>query len=125
MNQQTVPTLVHLTWQCTDATQTVRFLSDLFGWTFEDRGDRYFVARPPSGPWIGVTEVETIRHGNEFIPHISVRDLDGVVSNAVSLGAIIVERGRIPGAGRFVDLTDPDGTRFTVIEFDAGKSQPH
>lgn len=120
MSRYTVSALAHVTWQCTDVTRTVRFLSDLFGWTFEDRGARYFIARPPSGAWIGVTEVEAIRHGNEFVPHISVEVLDEVVAKALSLGGTVGERGRIPGTGNFADLSDPDGTLFTVIEFGAG-----
>jgi len=117
---QAIPTLAHLTWQSTNADRTVRFLSELFGWKFEPHGESYFVSAPPSGAWIGVTQVDTIRHGNAFVPHISVGRLADVVSKARTLGAALVEQdGRIPGVGRYADLQDPDGTLFTVVEFDA------
>ena len=96
----------------------MRFLSDLFGWRFEPQGGGYFVCAPPSGAWIGVTEVDVIRQGNAFVPHISVRRRADIVAKARALGAAVVEEhGHIPGVGHYADLKDPDGTLFTVIEF--------
>lgn len=120
MTERPTPTLAHLTWQGTNADRTVRFLSGLFGWTFKPSGDGYFVSTPPSGAWIGVTQVEALHHGNAFVPHISVPSLPDVVLKARSLGAEVVEEnGLLPGVGRYADLRDPDGTLFTVIEFGA------
>lgn len=118
MTERPTPTLAHLTWQATNADRTVRFLSELFGWTFKPSGDGYFVSAQPSGAWIGVTQVEALRHGNAFVPHISVLNLPDVVLKARALGAEVVEAdGLLPGVGRYADLRDPDGTLFTVIEF--------
>lgn len=118
MTGPAIPTLAHLTWQSANAGRAVRFLSELFGWRFEPRGDGYFVCSPPSGAWIGVTQVDEIRHGNAFVPHISVPDRDAIVAKVPALGGAVLEaHGRIPGVGRYADLKDPDGTLFTVIEF--------
>lgn len=78
--------MAHLTWQCTDLERTVRFLSELFGWSSTPQGDAYFVSATPSGAWVGVTKVDAIRHGNAFVPHVSVADLAEVVAKARELG---------------------------------------
>jgi len=110
--------VAHLTWQCTDLERTVRFLSELFGWSSTPQGDAYFVSATPSGAWVGVTKVDAIRHGNAFVPHVSVADLAEVVAKARELGAVIVEEeGHITAVGRYADIEDPDGSLFTVIEF--------
>lgn len=113
-----VPTLCHVTWQATNLERTRRFLERLFGWTFRDVGDNYLVFQPPSGAWVGLAEVPDVRQGSSFLPQIAVEDLSIFVTTAASLDPNpIVEEGEIPGVARYVDLRDPDGALFSVLQF--------
>jgi len=112
------PTLCHVTWHATNLERTRCFLLTLFGWTFRDLGDGYLVFQPPSGAWVGLTQVPAVHQGSSFLPQIAVEDLSKFLGVARALDPDpIVEQGEIPGVARYVDMRDPDGALFSVLQF--------
>lgn len=115
--------LFQLTWQATDLERTRTFLETLLGWVFRPAGENYFVCAPGDGAVIGLSEVEHVRFGNGFVPHIAVGDLDEILERAKTVGRqTVVGFGTIPEVGRFADMRDPDGNVFTLVEI--GGSRP-
>lgn len=114
-----------LTWQATDLGRTRLFLEHLFGWRFSEVRPGYLVAEPGAGATIGLTAVAELRPGGSFVPHLAVADLDALLARAQSLGAgVLAATGEVAGVGRYADLVDPDGGRFSVSEISATGDGP-
>lgn len=114
----TAPTLCHVTWHTGDVERTRAFLKTLFGWEFLPVASDYWVFRPPSGAWIGLTHGDLAGSTGSFLPQIAVADIDETCRRAAALSPdALTERGEIEGVGRYADIRDPDGAVFSVIQF--------
>jgi uncharacterized protein len=49
---------------------------------------------------------------DEWVPHVSVTDIDGVVSRALALGGTLVDTSAATGFARLATLRDTEGARF-------------
>ena len=112
--------LHNITFDCTDARALARFWSQLTGWNvyFDDDPE---VVVAPSYPYDGT--------GLLFIPvpegktaknrvHLDVQPVDltrdEAVTQALTLGARVLEDHRSPDGSGWVTLADPEGNEFCV-----------
>ena len=109
-----------------DLPTTRKFYTEMFGWQVADvpaGGDKTLpLLMSQEGPWGGFTELPP---GDEripqWIPYVSVDDVDAAASKAVELGATVIRpRTELPGAGSLVVITDPTGATLVLLE-PAGK----
>lgn len=111
-------TLCHVAWHATDVSRTRAFLESIFDWTFAQVDPDYWVCRPSSGAWIGLTSSPHAGEGGAFLPQISTSDIEATCQRVLALAPnAIAERGDIPGVGLYADVRDPDGAIFSIIQF--------
>jgi hypothetical protein len=99
---------------------TRKFYTELFGWSVVDApaGDKSIpLLMGDDGPWGGFTELpEGDERLPQWIPYVSVDDVDAAAAKAVELGAkVIRERMEIP-PGSLVVIVDPTGATLVLFE---------
>jgi len=93
-----------------EAQTTARFMSDLFGWTFNRMGER-------GDGWFAAAGIRAGLHGDDLAHGIAVyfrvSDLDAAAARVRELGGE-VEGPAVdePGFGRLCNCRDPQGLRF-------------
>jgi predicted enzyme related to lactoylglutathione lyase len=99
----------------TDRDQSRGFYTDLFGWTVTDVPVPMFAGA--DGPWGGLTQLaENDTRRPQWIPYVSVPDLDRAVARAVELGASVA-RSRVDlPQGSVVVIDDPTGAALALWE---------
>ena len=107
----------------TDAADARRFYGGLFGWEFDDNpigpGMVYTTLRIGSrslGAMYQINEADQAGGGPlRWLPYVSVADLQGVVDQAVSLGASVL-RGpaALNGLARTAWIRDPEGALLAL-----------
>src|SRR3954451_12715840 len=100
------PPITFLDLRTTDVPTSRKFYSELFGWTVAEVPVPLLMGE--EGPWGGFTE---LREGDErqpqWVPYVSVDDLDAAPRKARSLGATVTrDRVDLP-QGSVQVITDP------------------
>lgn len=103
-----------------DVQATRHFYSELFGWQVADvpAGEKPLpLLMSEDGPWGGFTELaEGDERSPQWIPYVSVDDVDKATEKAVALGArVIRERTELP-PGSLVVINDPTGATLVLFE---------
>jgi hypothetical protein len=102
------------------------FYGALFGWTFEtsSRGGReYVLARSDDMYVAGLVPVDPPADGSNYsrwLPYVSVEDVDGAVSRAVSGGGTVAVEPRKVALGRVAAIIDPEGAVIGLARSDIG-----
>ncbi|WP_027942902.1 VOC family protein [Amycolatopsis taiwanensis] len=106
-------------WCEADAPTLRRFYAELLGWNIAvDQDMDYGLVsdgeQPPVG---GIGQAgEGDRHPAGVVACFPVADLDAALSVAQRLGAnIAIDPWEIPGLGRMVVVTDPEGNRIELM----------
>ena len=92
-----------------DVDHSVAFYTALFGWTVIVPGDpahRHFVSNGTI-----VASLQQSPSLDEWVPHVSVDDLDGTIDAATALGGRTVERADVSGLARLAVLRDTEEAR--------------
>jgi predicted enzyme related to lactoylglutathione lyase len=94
-----------------DVERATAFYTTLFGWSSADgpadRGHRRWLS---DGAIVALARQSPSL--DEWVPHISVDDIEGTLDAAGALGATVVERADASGHARLAVLRDPEGARF-------------
>jgi len=94
-----------------DVERDLAFYTTLFGWSSADvPADR--AVRPLLADGKVVACLRQSPSLDEWVPHVSVDDIDGTIDAARTLGATVVERADISGYARLAVLRDTEGARF-------------
>ncbi len=102
----------YVEFQVTDIQEAKRFYGDLFGWTFQDYGDRYTGFNHGGGTG-GFTKVDAVSRGGPLIV-LYADDLEAMQRDIIRTGGRIVrEIFAFPGGRRF-HFTDPSGNELAV-----------
>lgn len=97
------------------------FYGELLGWTFEDVGSGYTLARHDGRLVAGIAKVDKPEENGHWITHLSVQDTDAVLAyTRESGGDVILKPFDVPGRGRVALLRDPQGAAFGVIQSSTG-----
>ncbi|MFC1680840.1 VOC family protein [Pseudomonadota bacterium] len=97
------------------------FYGELLGWTFEDVGSGYTLARHDGRLVAGIAKVDKPEENGHWITHLSVQDMDAVLAHTrTSGGEVILEPFDMQGRGRVALLRDPQGAAFGVIQSSTG-----
>jgi hypothetical protein len=107
----------------TDTAQAEAFYRQLTGWTATlyptDPGYTVFSHRgtPVAGMMLLPDEAKAAGAPPNWLPYVAVQDAEATARRATDLGAT-VEAGpqRVPGAGTFAVLSDPQGAVFAILE---------
>jgi len=94
-----------------DVERAVAFYTALFGWSataVTSESTHYFFLA--DGQIVASAQASSSL--DEWIPHISVDDINGTLGPAGALGATVVERGDVSGLARLAVLCDTEGARF-------------
>jgi len=95
-----------------DPQRAAAFYNTLGGWTVEPvTGSRqHFLMLFEDKP---VAAIQDVLDGqDEWVPHVSVADVDAAVSRALELGATLVDTSAVTGFARLATLRDAEGARF-------------
>lgn len=97
-----------------DPQRAAAFYQTLGGWAVEPvAGSRQHFLMLFDGK--AVAAIQDIFDGqDEWVPHVSVADIDRTVSCALELGATLVDSSAAPGLARLATLRDTEGARFGV-----------
>ncbi len=103
-----------------DVERAKSFYGSLFGWTFRE-GDRYTEVLHRGAPIAGIVAAESPERGSEWLPSLSVADVDRASAAARASGGI-VERGPLdaPGRGRLALVSDPEGALLLLLRASTG-----
>lgn len=116
--------VVHFEMMARDAGRIREFLSQLFGWRFEDTGDgQYFVVahsdnHGAGGVGIGGGLIGGMEPGQDgAVFYVEVDDVDKALTRVVELGGTrIVGPMQMPGGPTFGHLLDPEGHHIGLFE---------
>ncbi|HET6585443.1 MAG TPA: VOC family protein [Nannocystaceae bacterium] len=104
---------VHLELNTDDTDRAKEFYRDLFGWNYNEwpMGDSiYWGVKTPEPPGGGIQTNPMPHAPSQWIPYVSVDDVQASVERARSAGAeIIVDFMPIQGSGELAILRDPSG----------------
>jgi uncharacterized protein len=99
-----------------DIASARKFYGGLFGWTFEESGERaghsYAIARAGRAYVAGILEVSNREDGKEmsrWLPFVSVTDVDEAIRRATASGARVAVGARDVPMGRVAAVVDPEG----------------
>jgi predicted enzyme related to lactoylglutathione lyase len=101
-------TLLHTS----DTKRAAAFYTALLGWTSRDHPDAngsHLLFQADGKTVAGVQQSSTL---NEWIPHVSVDDVESTTQSAATLGGAAIERVEVPGLASLAVLRDPEGARF-------------
>ena len=95
-----------------DPQRAAAFYNALGGWTAEPvAGTRQHFLMLFEGK--AVAGIQDVFEGqDEWVPHVSVTDLDRMVSDAQTLGGTLVDTSDAAGFARLATLRDPEGALF-------------
>lgn len=97
------------------------FYTGLFGWSFEDVSEDYALASNNGRLVAGLARLDLSGRAGRWLPLVSVTDIDGAYSKAVSLGAEIAKKPfDLPGRGRIAVLKDPQEAAFGIVQSSQG-----
>ena len=110
----TTPTLVSITFDCTDALVVARFWSTVLDRPLPDDASSAYAMLPGSPAWSFMAVPEPKSAKNRVHVDLDVADLDVAVERLVSLGA--TRLGDFDEAGyRWATLADPEGNEFDLV----------
>ncbi len=113
--------ICHVEWSSTDLQRTKGFFSGLFGWQFEDWGEKYTLFKPLEGIGGGVARVDKVVPAESPVVYVQVEEIEPYLGRSKGLGGeVAVPKTEIPTVGWFAHLTDPDGN---VVGLFQGNSQ--
>lgn len=110
-----------------DVDAARRFYGALFGWTFESvglnlgvaRSDGYTIIRHrgrPIGGIVDATLLPATRNVSQWIPSLSVPDVEGAVRAVqASGGRVLVPAQDLEGRGRLAVVADAEGAVLTLV----------
>jgi predicted enzyme related to lactoylglutathione lyase len=119
-----------------DVPAARRFYGALFGWTFETVGlhlgvtrtDGYTIIRHhgrPIGGIVDATLLPATQNVSQWIPSLSVPDVDGALSALrAGGGRVLVPPQDLKGRGRLAVVADPEGAVLTFIRASEGDPIP-
>ena len=97
-----------------DPQRAARFYNTLGGWTVEPvAGSRQHFLVLFEGKTVAAIQ-DVFDGQDEWVPHVSVADIDRTVSRALDLGATLVDTSAATGFARLATLRDTEGARFGV-----------
>jgi len=95
-----------------DPEQAAAFYNTLGGWTVEPvAGSRQHFLMLHEGKTVAAIHDVFDGH-DEWVPHVSVANIDGAISRALELGATLVDTSAVSGFARLATLRDAEGARF-------------
>jgi predicted enzyme related to lactoylglutathione lyase len=95
-----------------DLQRAAAFYNALGGWTVEPvAGTRQHVLMLFDGK--AVASLQDVFEGqDEWVPHVSVTDIERLVADAIALGGTLVDTADANGFARLATLRDPEGALF-------------
>ena len=97
------------------------FYAGLLDWTFEDLSSGYALASHNGRFVAGVARLDLAGRSSNWLPLVSVTDLDRVLTDASTAGGkIILKPFDLPSRGRVAVLRDPQGAAFGVVQSSHG-----
>ena len=104
-----------------DINKAKNFYAGLLGWTFEDVSDGYAVARHNGRFLAGIAKHDLSDRTSNWLPLISVMDMDRVLAEAAAAGGkTVLKPFDMPSRGRIAVLKDPHGATFGVVQSSHG-----
>ena len=95
-----------------DPQRAIAFYNALGGWTIEPvAGTRQHFLMLFDGKVVGGMQ-HVFDDKDDWVPHVSVGDIDRVVADATALGATLVDTSDAAGFARLATLRDPEGAMF-------------
>jgi predicted enzyme related to lactoylglutathione lyase len=113
-----MPRPVHFEFHGDDPVKATEFYSGLFGWKVTQWGDMpYWLYETGEGPGIDGASGPTPEHGQTVVITIGVDDIDAYIAKVADLGGtILTEKMPIPGVGWLVNVRDPNGILFGMMQ---------
>jgi len=108
--------IVHVEFHSTAPEKTKAFLSDVFGWKFQDMPEmNYSMFDPPSAPGGGLQKAENLPAG--VLDYILSENIERTLGKIrASGGTVLMPKTEIPGMGWFAVFNDPTGIALAVYE---------
>ena len=115
--------VTHFEIPCNNPEQTVKFFSEVFGWTFQQFGNEpYWLATtgPEGTPGINGAIMAKRHPDQPLVNSIQVADMDkAIASITAGGGTIVVPKMPVPGMGWLAYFKDPDGNIHGVFQNDS------
>jgi len=117
--------VVHFAVYCDDAERAMAFYGAVFGWTFEAWGPPGYWkigVGTEAGATMGALSRRTAPRGegtpNAYRCTIAVDDLDATMGAIRAHGGTVADVvADIPGVGRVVEFTDPEGNLVCAMQY--------
>jgi uncharacterized protein len=95
-----------------DLQRAAAFYNALGGWTVEPvAGTRQHVLMLFDGKTVASLQ-DVFEGQDEWVPHVSVTDIERLVADAIALGGTLVDTSDANGFARLATLRDPEGALF-------------
>lgn len=104
-----------------DPKKSMQFFGDVFGWQFEQFGDReYWLALSGDDSTRGINGaiMKKVDEGQPLINTITVANIDEMAAKIVRAGGKIVKRMVVEGYGWIAFFSDPDGNMHGIAQED-------
>lgn len=103
----------------TDADAAVKFYTELSGWErHEGPFPDYHVIGSVSEMLGGITGLQEGAAGPNWLPYVTVENLDAAIAKIESLGATVVgDKMDVPEGGKYVVFRDPLGGHTAAIQY--------
>lgn len=111
------PLISHIEIPSTNLDTTKDFFNKLLGWEFKAFGNGYLLYNNHKGIMVGLRKVDRIGKGDNTVFHISVENIDEILTKCVELGGSL-KRGKtiIPAMGWYALFFDPDGNTIGLYQ---------
>jgi predicted enzyme related to lactoylglutathione lyase len=109
--------LVHFEIETKNPAQTMKFYAELFGWTFEQFMEGYWIIRTGEEGAMSGAIMASSEEQVRTVNIISVNDIEAFVAKVPEAGGKVTsEMMDIPSVGRFAYCSDPQGVTFGVLQ---------
>ncbi len=117
-----MPRVCHFEIPVDDVERSVKFYTDLFGWSIQkwDKADYYLVSTGEEGPGINGGLMKRMHPGQPLAVAIDVADVDATCAKIVECGGmIVVPKMSIPTVGYLAYFKDTEGNIHGIMQFDS------
>lgn len=111
------PLISHIEIPSTDLDKTKDFLTKVFGWEFKHFGNGYLLFNNHKGIMVGLRAVDKVSTGDTTVFHVTVENIDEVLSKSKDNGGDVKQRKTtIPAMGWYALITDPAGNTIGLYQ---------
>lgn len=112
--------MVHFEFDSSNASSSVQFFSDVFGWKVDRWGDEeYWLLGTGDGPGIDGAVTPSRDGQARTVNTVEVESVDETARRVTEAGgAVVVAKMAVAGVGWVIYCTDPGGVLFGCMESD-------